>query len=165
MKKRILIGIASAALTGFPLIDVSIAQTGDKAPAAQSERQIGPANNQIANEVDARIAQLKAHLNLTVDQEKNWPGLQSTLHDYGIEQFKHAIESGNRPSRRDREQQVQDRPDDIGLMRTMADSLTARGAALKKLADAAEPLYGSLDDRQKGELFQFLRTDFEKRHG
>jgi len=50
-------------------------------------------------------------------------------------------------------------------MRTMADSLTARGASLKKLADAADPLYGSLDDRQKSELFQFLRTDFEKRHG
>jgi hypothetical protein len=46
-----------------------------------------------------------------------------------------------------------------------ADSLTARGASLKKLADAADPLYGTLADRQRSELFQFLRTDFEKRHG
>jgi hypothetical protein len=164
MKKFILIGLASAALTGFPLINGSIAQTGDKTPAAQSEQNTGPADNQIANEVDARIAELKAHLNLTVDQEKNWPGLQSALHDYGIEQLKHAIESGNRPSRRDRERQDQDHPNDIAVMRTMADSLTDRGASLKKLADAADPLYGSLDDRQKSELFQFLRTDFEKRH-
>ena len=50
-------------------------------------------------------------------------------------------------------------------MRVMADMLSARGASLKKLADAAEPLYGSLDDRQKHELFQFLRTDFEWRRG
>lgn len=49
-------------------------------------------------------------------------------------------------------------------MRTMADDLTARGAALKKLADAAEPLYGSLDDRQKNELIRFLRITFERRH-
>ena len=53
-------------------------------------------------------------------------------------------------------------PDDIALLREMADSLSARGA-LKKLADAADPLYASLDDRQRRELFQFLRTDFELR--
>ncbi len=165
MKKFILIGLASAALTGLPLINGSIAQTGDKTPTAQSEQNTGPADNQIANEVDARIADLKARLNLSVDQEKYWPGLQSALHDDGIEQLKHAIENGNRPSRRDRERQGQDHPNDIAVMRTMADSLTARGASLKKLADAADPLYGALDDRQKNELFQFLRTDFEKRHG
>jgi hypothetical protein len=50
-------------------------------------------------------------------------------------------------------------------MRMKADDLSARGASLKKLADAAEPLYGSLDDRQKRELVQFLTTDFEKRRG
>ena len=164
MKKLIVIGIASA-LAVFPQINGSIAQTGDKAPAGQSEQKTGPAENQIANEVDARIAQLKANLNLTVDQEKNWPGLQSALHDYGIGQLKSAMDKENRPSRRDREQQGQDRPNDIALMRTMADDLGARGASLKKLADAAEPLYGSLDDRQKHELFHFLRTDFENRRG
>jgi hypothetical protein len=165
MKKFILIGLASAALTGFPLVNDSIAQTYDKTPAAPSEQKAGPADNQIANEVDARIAQLKAHLNLSVDQEKNWPGLQSALHDYGVGQLKHAIESEDHPSRRERARQAQERPNEIAVLRTIADNLTARGAALKKLADAAEPLYGALDDRQQHELFQFLRTDFEKRHG
>jgi hypothetical protein len=80
-------------------------------------------------------------------------------------QLKSAMESGNRPGRRDREQQGQERPNDIVMMRAMADELTASGANLKKLADAAEPLYDSLDDRQKHELFQFLRSDFERRHG
>ena len=165
MKKFILIGLASAALTGFPLINGSIAQTNDKTPAAQSEQKTGPADNQISNEVDAGIAELKAHLNLSVDQEKNWPGLQSALHDYGVEQFKNAIENGNRPSRHEREQQGQEHPNEIAVLRTIADNLTARGASLKKLADAAEPLYATLDDRQKHELFQFLRTDFERRRG
>ncbi|MGD0636325.1 MAG: Spy/CpxP family protein refolding chaperone [Beijerinckiaceae bacterium] len=165
MKKFIVIGIVAAALISSAQINGSIAQTGEKLPPEQSEQKTGPADNQIANEVDARIAQLKANLRLTVDQEKNWPGLQSALRDYGIEQLKNAMESGNRPSRRDREHQGQDRPNEIALMRMKADDLSARGASLKKLADAAEPLYGSLDDRQKRELVQFLTTDFEKRRG
>lgn len=163
MKKFLIIGIASAALSGFANVNVSFAQTGAPPPPAPSEQRMGPTDNQIANEVDARIAQLKANLSLTADQEKNWPGLQSALHDDGMAQFKDAFEGGNRPSRRDREQQGQGRPNDIALMRTMADDLTARGAALKKLADAAEPLYGSLDDRQKNELIRFLRITFERR--
>jgi hypothetical protein len=172
MKKFLIIGIASAALSGFANVNVSIAQTGAPpppapqtgapSPPAPSEQRMGPTDNQIANEVDARIAQLKANLSLTADQEKNWPGLQSALHDDGMAQFKDAFEGGNRPSRRD-QQQGQGRPNDIALMRTMADDLTARGAALKKLADAAEPLYGSLDDRQKNELIRFLRITFERR--
>jgi hypothetical protein len=164
MKNLLIIGMASAALIGFANVNVSIAQTGGAPAPAQSEQKKGPGDNQIANDVDARIARLKANLRLTVDQEKNWPGLQTALHDYGVGQLNHAMESGTRPSRRDREEQSQsDRPNDIAIMRKMADSLTARGASLKKLADAADPLYGSLDDRQRSELFQFLRTDFERR--
>ncbi len=165
MKKFMIIGIATAALIGSAQFKGSVAQTGDKTPPTQSEQKPGPVDNQVANDVDARIAQLKANLHLTVDQEKNWPGVQAALHDYGIGQLKNAMENGNRPSRRDREEQAQDRPNDIALMRTMADGLTARGASLKKLADAAEPLYTSLDDRQRRELVQFLKTDFETRRG
>jgi hypothetical protein len=164
MKKLITIGIAVIALTGFAQVENSSAQTSEKTSSAQSEQKAGPADNQIANDVDAKIADLKANLNLTVDQEKNWPGLQPALHDYGVGQLKTAMESGNRPSRRGREQQGEN-PDGIALMRTMAAGLASRGASLKKLADAAEPLYGSLDDRQKRELLLFLRTDFDKRRG
>jgi hypothetical protein len=163
MKKFMILGIATAALISSAQINVSNAQSGDKSPPAQSEQKTGPADNQVANDVDARIAQLKANLRLTVDQEKNWSGVQTALHDYGIGQSKNGMESRNRPSRRDREEQGQDRPNDIAMMRTMADSLSAKGAALKKFADAAEPLYGSLDDRQKHELVQFLRAEFDTR--
>jgi hypothetical protein len=168
-------GIACVALLSAASLNASHAQTPEKPrPAqaepmmksepAQTEQKTGPADNQIANDVDARIAFLKAGLRLTVDQEKNWPGLQIVLHDYGIEQFKAPMENPERPRRRDREDQDRsERPNDIAMLREMADSLTAQGASLKKLADAAEPLYASLDDRQKRDLFQFLRRDFEFR--
>lgn len=169
MNKFLIIGIASAVLTGFANVNTSIAQTGDTPPPAQSEQKTpeqkpAPVDIQTANEVDARIAELKANLHLTADQEKNWAGLQTALHDYGVGQSKNAMEGANPPSRREREEQGQnERPNDIARMRTMADDLAARAASMKKLADAAEPLYTSLDDRQRKELSQFLKTDFEKR--
>lgn len=180
MRHFLTAGIAGVALLGAAGLDASRAQapekTPEKSPPAQAEpmmksqpaqaEQTGPTDNQIANDVDARIALLKASLRLTVDQEKNWPGLQTVLHDYGIAQLKAALENPERPRRRDREDQDRgERPNDIALLREMADNLTARGASLKKLADAAEPLYASLDDRQRHDLLQFLRTDFEfRRH-
>ena len=175
MKKFLITAGAAVALMAAANVDSSGAQTGDKPAPAQAEPMMkstpnqaepatGPADNQIANDVDARIAQLKANLRLTVDQEKNWPALQTALHDDGIGQLKAAMESPERPRRHEREDQDRsERPSDIALLREMADSLTARGAALKKLADAADPLYASLDDRQRRELFQFMRTDFELR--
>jgi hypothetical protein len=177
MKKFLITAGAAVALMAAANFDSSRAQTGEKpapAPAqaepmmkstpTQTEPATGPADNQIADDVDARIAQLKANLRLTVDEEKNWPALQSALHDDGITQLKAAMESPERPRRHEREDQERsERPNDIALLREVADRLTAKGAALKKLADVAEPLYASLDDRQRRELFQFLRTDFELR--
>jgi hypothetical protein len=164
MKKFLIVGIASAALTGFANIAVAVAQTNDNPPPAQSDAAMGPADNQIANDVDARIAQLKANLRLSVDQEKNWSGLQAALHDYGVGQMKNAMEGKAHPRRRERNDQGQnEQPNDIALLRKMADGLAARAVSLKKLADAADPIYGVLDERQRSELFDFLRTDFEKR--
>ena len=40
----------------------------------------------------------------------------------------------------------------IELLRERADGLTQRGASLKKLVDAWQPLYDSLDERQKTRL-------------
>ena len=126
--------------------------------------QTGPADNQIANEVDAKIAELKASLRLTSDQEKNWSGPQTALHDLGVAQFKRHIDDGTRRSgRRDRDARDQqgDRPNDIAMMRKEADELIARAASLKTLANASEPLYGVLDDRQKQKLMQFMSNSFK----
>jgi hypothetical protein len=74
------------------------------------------------------------------------------------------MQAGERPNRRDREAQSRAaQPDGIAALRTIADSLAARSASLKKLADAAEPIYGTLDERQRSELFRHLNTSFDKR--
>lgn len=48
-------------------------------------------------------------------------------------------------------------PDAIGRLRRGAEAMSARGAALTKLADAAEPLYKSLDDGQKRRFGMLMR--------
>ena len=40
-----------------------------------------------------------------------------------------------------------------------ADALAAQSAALKQIADAAKPLYDTLDDRQRQRLVQFVNED------
>jgi hypothetical protein len=172
MKKLMIIALSGAALIGSGAVIPSLAETSDTNaatpsqsstnPASQADRN-GPPANQIANEVDAGIARLKASLRLTADQEKNWAGLQSAIHDYGVAEFKQPM--SGRSARNDREARGDrnraDRPNDITRMRSNADEMTARAAAMKKLADAAEPLYNNLDDSQREKLFQFLGTHFQ----
>ncbi|WP_041778413.1 Spy/CpxP family protein refolding chaperone [Beijerinckia indica] len=163
MKKVFFIGLASATLIGAVHIHDSFAQTSETSPPAQAVRA-EPPDNQIVNEVDARIARLKANLQLTPDQEKNWSGLQTALHDYGVGQFK-TLTAG-RSVYQDREGQRlrNERPNDIIQMRDQATELTSRAASLTKLANAAEPLYNNLDNHQKHTLIRFMKTEFEGRH-
>jgi hypothetical protein len=156
MKTLLMIWLSCGALLGAAYINTASAEP-KAAPAAQVE-QTGPLDNQIADDVDARIAWLKAELRLTPEQDKNWSGLQTALHDYGVGQFKSLIAGRSAyQERRDRE----DRPNDLAMMRNEATQLTLRAVALQRLADAAEPLYDSLDNHQKHRLIQFMRTEFE----
>ena len=52
-----------------------------------------------------------------------------------------------------------ERPDDIDEMRKRADAFTIEAADLRQIADAAQPLYDTLDDRQRHRLVQFVRED------
>lgn len=85
---------------------------------------------------DARIAALHAGLKLNPDQEKLWPPVETALRDLNKQ----------REARRERGTAEVDPPT---ALRTMADAATARGEALRKLADATGPLYATLDEGQK----------------
>ncbi len=123
--------------------------------------QMGPRGRMTAEDaqalVDARVAGLKAGLKLTPDQEKNWPAVEAAIRDLAKERIARMEERrARRQARREgQEQQEQTQRDGIALLRQRADALTRRAANLKRLADAAEPLYKSLDDNQKRRL-QFL---------
>jgi len=97
---------------------------------------------------DARIAALHVGLQLNADQEKNWPPVEQALRDL-------AKQRAERLAARDQAQPPSGNP--IERLQRRADALTARGTALKHLADAAAPLYQSLDEAQKHRLPMLAR--------
>jgi hypothetical protein len=97
---------------------------------------------QIVANSDANIDRIKAELNLTPEQEKNWTAFNSAMHYLG---HNGADRLNLRIARAQR-----DPPDDIiEQMRNEAQFLNDRAVDQRNVADAAEPLFASLDDRQK----------------
>lgn len=93
--------------------------------------------------IDARIAALRTGLKLTPTQDKNWPMLETTLRDVAKARAARAAEWHEKAKER------HERRDVIEGLRLGAKGLSTRGAELEKIADAAKPLYDSLDDGQK----------------
>jgi LTXXQ motif family protein len=111
---------------------------------------------QIVANSDANIERIKKELNLTPDQEKNWGPFASAMHYLG---HNGADRLNLRIARAKR-----DPPDDIvEQMRNEAQFLVDRAADQRGVADAAEPLYTSLDDKQK-QLFidEMVRLSHER---
>jgi hypothetical protein len=108
--------------------------TQDGAPQLSAE--------QIVANSDANIERIKTELKLTPEQEKHWTGFNSAMHYLG---HNGADRLNLRIARAKR-----DPPDDIiEQMRNEAQFLNDRAVDQRNVADAAEPLFASLDDKQK----------------
>ncbi len=97
----------------------------------------------IAAFTDARIAALKAGLELTSDQAKNWPAFEQALRDLA------QLRIARLQAREAAEQQAPTATTPFARLARRADNLARRGAALKRVAEAGAPLYQSLTDAQK----------------
>jgi hypothetical protein len=109
---------------------------------------------------DARIAALKAGLELTPDQAKNWPAFEQALHN--MAQLRAQI-------RADREARKLSQTPSTPIERISrrADNLAKKSTALKLIADTGAPFYKSLDDAQKErfkKLAHFLRPHHRRLH-
>jgi len=133
MWKAVLAGTTVLAVAGASL---AYAQQPPGGPGPQRWQ---PSAEDVAAFADARIAALKAGLKLTAEQEKYWPAVEKALHELAT------ARAGRIKARRDAPRPT----DPIERMRRRADFMSARGAELKQLAEAAEPLYKSLDEAQK----------------
>lgn len=97
---------------------------------------------QIVANSDSNVERLKTGLNLTEEQAKNWGPFANAMHALGR----------NGADRLDLRiaRSKRDPPDDIvEQMRNEAQFLVDRAADQRAVADASEPLFTSLDDRQK----------------
>lgn len=106
---------------------------------------------------DARIAAVHAGLKLTPDQEKLWPPVESAVRDLvklRIDRANARMKAMDDAQSQGQQNQGQQQPDDnpVARLREHADNMAASAAAMKKIADAADPLYKTLDDGQKRRL-------------
>jgi hypothetical protein len=106
--------------------------------------------SQMTDRADVQTARLKVDLNLTADQEKNWPGFASAMQDMNRKQ------ADRRITMRDARAQQKGTFDALDEMRKNADRQIERANDQKKLADAAQPLYASLNEQQKSRFAEGL---------
>jgi len=135
--RKILLLAAAAMVASAPFAGSALAR--DRSETDRSAQT----SNQIVAQEDVRIARIKANLRLTPDQEKNWPGIETAMRDIGKTRAERLVALQT-------ERGQQKEPTDlIEFLNTRSKRLADRSADMKKLADAAQPLYASLDDQQK----------------
>jgi hypothetical protein len=130
---------------------------GFNADGQRAEFRHPPSAADVAAFTDARIAAMKAGLELTPDQTKNWPAFEQAVRDMAqlrIDRIK-AREARDQQGSQQPSQQQTMSPFD--RMSRRADNMAKRSAALKKVADAGAPLYQSLDDTQKSRFVVLSR--------
>jgi hypothetical protein len=133
-----------------------LAIAGSTAVYAQHHRHWGQmrmAPEDRAAYVDARIAAVHAGLKLNADQEKLWPPVETAVRDFAKLRIDRANARMNAPA-------DSAKPDDpVTRLRERADTMATSAAAMKKIADAADPLYKTLDEGQKRRLAVLTRMD------
>jgi LTXXQ motif family protein len=139
------------------VVAVSASAFSLTAAAAEGDQQSGPAMMQSgpammermqhlavdrATLLEAKLAGMKAGLQLTADQEKLWIPFESAVKDAAkarMEAMQKMMQTRGQ----------EERMSPVDRLQAMADHLSQGGANLKKIVDAAKPLYDSLDESQK----------------
>jgi len=148
MWKTVLAGTAAIAIAGATFA------YADQGPGPRDHAQRWrPSTADIAAFADARIAALHAGLQLNADQEKNWPAMENALRDMAKQRTERFEARKNPPP---------PAADPVARLSQRADAIEKRGAALKTLANAAAPLYQSLDDAQKHRFTILARLGGER---
>ena len=149
MRKTTICLVSVALLTG-------IALTGSAMARDRMER-VELTASQMVDRSDARTAKMKVDLNLTSDQDKNWAGFASAMQDMSKKQ------ADRRIAMRDVGVQQRGTVDMLDELRKNADFQIDRANDRKKLADAAQPLYATLNEQQKNRFAEILFGDDRER--
>ena len=149
MWKRLVIASAALMIVGACGIG-SLSVLAQQAPE-QSNRPLFSREDAAAF-LEARIAALHAGLQLTPEQERLWPPFEQAYRERGklrIARISAAVPPNEDP---------------IARLQRRADALLQQGGVLKRLADAAAPLWQSLDEGQK-RRFAALARPFNRQIG
>jgi LTXXQ motif family protein len=150
MKKHLLIA-AAAALLVLPSLPATVLAASSETFGNAEGHHPKFSPEDFAAFTDARVAALKTGLKLTPAQEKNWPALEATLREQANTRAARMAEWHQKSGELSEHRSV------IDGLEQRAKRLAMRSAEMGKLADAAKPLYDSLDDAQKGRFRILLR--------
>jgi hypothetical protein len=146
MLKAALAGTAALAIVGSSFVYAQERGRPGGFERPQSNERLQPNMDDMRAFADARLAALHAGLGLTPDQEKSWPAFEQASREMAKLRLDRIAAAVN--ARRDRAPQPQSN-DPADRMHRRATAMTEVGTTLKKVADAMDPLYKSLNDGQK----------------
>jgi hypothetical protein len=147
MSKTIVAGLSALFITASSL---AYAQVSTGPAQSSGPTQAGPAQERLSDAefktlTDRRIELIKLALQLKPDQEKSWPAVEEAIRARAMARRQRLV---NLVARATGQREF----NPVELLRDRADALATRAANLKKLTDAWQPLYASLDDNQKARL-------------
>jgi hypothetical protein len=164
MRKFAIAGIAALAIAGTTAV---YAQQHQWFQGRMGHARMNPEDR--AAMADAKIAAVHAGLKLSADQEKMWPPIESAVRELvKIKLDRAAARDAAREAARanpDQANSDQAKPDPVARLRNRAENMMASAAAMKKIADAADPLYKTLDDGQKRRLALLTYRDHRRGGG
>src|SRR5664279_3132573 len=131
MKKFAIAGIAALAIAGSTAV---YAQHRPWFHEHMGHMRMNPEDRSAF--ADARIAAVHAGLKLNPDQEKLWPAVETAVRDYAKLRIDRANARMNA-----KPDDAQPPEDPVARLRERADRMATNAVALKKIADAADPLY------------------------
>jgi hypothetical protein len=136
MRRTLLAGFAAALILGTLAPAQAQSTSGGRPKAAEAVAKAL---------VERKVEILKTALSLTPEQQKLWPAVEDSIR----------TRAAMRLSRITKLVALRDSDKDVSpieMMRIRADTLASKATELKKLADAWQPLYATLDSNQKDRL-------------
>jgi hypothetical protein len=158
MLKIVVAGTTALFLIASPTANAQSAQTSSPA----SPERLNAADRSTLT--DMRVDLVKAALQLTPDQEKLWPPVESAIRARGEDRKARVAKIQETVGRRVDENRVEAlrNRDPIAFLQRRSEALAQRSADLDKLAEAWQPLYKTLSPEQRqrmAALAIFVLTD------
>jgi hypothetical protein len=144
MLKMVVAGTTALFLTSSPIANAQTSQTSSAVP----ERLSAADRNTLT---DMRIDLVKAALQLTPDQEKYWPPVESAIRARAEDRKGRLAKIGQtvgKAADENRLEVLRDR-DPITFLQRRSEALAQRSADLDKLAETWQPLYKTLSTEQR----------------
>jgi arginyl-tRNA synthetase len=138
MWKAALVGALALTATGSFVSAQDLASNG-----AGHRYSLQSADGGATAEVDAKIAQAKATLRLTAEQERHWPRVAVALREVAVRQ--NNVEEASAGGF-------------VQRMKTRAGEFVLNASSIKRLVSAAQPLIKSLDEEQKQRALTMARS-------